>query len=173
MRRLVLVLAVVLALGAAAPVGAASTAITINRSSFSPSSVTVTEGDTVTWTNKDSQNHQVVADNGSFASPILKPGQKYTFVVGKTGFYRYHDALNPKVKGSITVKEAPVSLAVAVSEPIVSYGDTTMLSGTVSNGREGLTLTVYSQPYPQASYSQLTTVLTTAGGAWSLILKPS
>ena len=34
-------------------------------------------------------------------------------------------------------------------------------------------MTIYQQPYPQTSFAELTTVLTTTNGAWNVVLSPS
>ena len=72
-----------------------------------PKNLTVTYGDVVTWTNADKVNHQVVANNGTFASGVLKPGQSYSFTTKTAGKYNYHDALKPLLTGSLTIKGPP------------------------------------------------------------------
>ena len=82
MRKLILALAAVLTLAVAGPAGAATTkVVNIYGSTFSPKSATITEGDTVTWVNKDNANHQILADKGEFVSPILRPNQKPTIPI--------------------------------------------------------------------------------------------
>ncbi len=72
MRKLIGVMTILAALAIAGPAGAATRTVNIFASGFSPKSVTITEGDTVTWTNKDANaNHQVLASKGEFVSPIL------------------------------------------------------------------------------------------------------
>ena len=69
MRRLVVLLASLTALAVAAPAQSATINVRIAKTGFSPSSVRINFGDTVKWTNTDTANHQVVANNGLFASP--------------------------------------------------------------------------------------------------------
>src|SRR3954447_848012 len=109
MRKLILALAAVAALAVAGPAGAATTRTVNIYSYFSPKSVTITEGDTVTWVNRDNANHQVLESNGRFVSAILRPGQKYSFTFNAAGTYRYKDELYPKMTGTITVKGAPAT----------------------------------------------------------------
>ena len=102
MRKLFLALAAVAALAFAGQAGAASNAtktIKIFGYGFSPSSATVTEGDTVRWVNRDNASHQVLAAKGSFVSPILKPNQSYSFTFKVAGTYTYSDELSPKHTG--------------------------------------------------------------------------
>ena len=82
MRKLILAFAAAAsALAVAGPAGAATTTISIYGSTFTPKNVTVTQGDTVTWVNRDNDTHQVLATGGQFASAILKQGQKYSFTL--------------------------------------------------------------------------------------------
>jgi plastocyanin len=174
MRKLILALAAVLALAVAGPAGAATTkTINVFGSTFSPASATITEGDTVTWVNKDNANHQVLADKGQFVSPILRPKQTYSFTFNAAGTYTYKDELNPKLKGTIKVNGLPPTLTLAVSSQYVVYGDKVTLSGVVSNHKGGESVTIYYQPYPQPNLIQKATVLTAADGSYSLIVSPA
>ena len=67
MRRFVphAVAVVALALVLVAPASAATTAVQIKSTGFSPASVTINENDSVKWTNTDTKNHQVVANSGA------------------------------------------------------------------------------------------------------------
>jgi plastocyanin len=170
-----LVAVAALAVGAApaTPSSTATKTVQILRSSFSPATVTIKTGDTIRWVNSDSRNHQVVSNNGSFVSPILGPGKVYTHRFNASGTYRYHDGLNAAVKGVVKVTGPPPAVTIGVSIPIIVYGQQVSLSGVVSTGDADENVTIYQQPYPQASFQQLTTVKTTTGGAWQYILSPS
>src|SRR5919202_6928616 len=177
MKRLLLPsVAVAALLVGAAPATPASTAtktVQIKRSAFSPSTVTIKTGDTVKWTNTDTHNHQVVSNNGSFVSPILGPGKSYAHRFTAAGTYRYHDGLNSAVRGVVKVTGPPPSVTIGASLPIIVYGQQVTLSGAVSSGNPNEKVTIYQQPYPQASFQELTTVLTTTGGVWQVVLSPS
>ena len=173
MRRLTLILAVFFgALAVAGPAGAATKTINIFGSGFSPSSTTITEGDTVTWVNKDNVNHQVLADRGQFVSPILRPKDSYSFSFKAPGTYTYKDELHPKLTGKIVVKGLPPTLTLLASAPIVTYGTQATISGVVSNHAAGEQVTIYYQPYPQPNLIERATVLTAAGGTFSFIVAP-
>lgn len=172
MRTLMLTLTAAAALAIASPAGAATKAVSIYGSGFRPSSITITEGDTVTWTNRDSHSHQVVADRGQFVSAILRSRQSYSFTFNAAGTYRYHDGLNPKLAAVAYVKGAPPTLTFAVSAPIVTFGQQVTISGTVSSKKSGELVTLFYQPYPQPSLIQQATVVTTAGGAFSYLARP-
>jgi plastocyanin len=172
MRKLILVLAAVLTLAVAGPAGAATKTINIYGSTFTPKSATITEGDTVTWVNKDNANHQILADKGQFVSPILRPGQKYSFRFNAAGTYTYKDELNRKLAGTVKVNGLPPTLTFAASSQYVVYGDKVTLSGAVSNHKGGESVTIYYQPYPQPNLIERATVLTAADGTFSFIVSP-
>jgi plastocyanin len=172
MRKLILALAAVLTLAVAGPAGAATKTINIFGSGFSPASATITEGDTVTWVNRDNANHQILADKGQFVSPILRPNQRYSFTFNAAGTYTYKDELNRKLAGTITVKGLPPTLTFAASSQYVVFGDKVTLSGTVSNHKAGESVTIYYQPYPQPNLIERVTLLTGTGGTFSFIVSP-
>lgn len=174
MKKLLLPLVAVAALVVgAAPATSESTAtktVQIKRTAFQPATETIKTGDAIRWVNSDTQNHQVVSNNGSFVSPILGPGKTYAHTFNAAGTYRYHDGLNAAVKGVIKVTGPPPAVSIGLNKPLVTYGESIVLSGTVSSGNANEKVTLYSEPYPQSSFAELTTVLTSAGGAWSYVL---
>jgi plastocyanin len=165
---------VVGALTLAAASAAATSTITIRSTGFSPSSVTINHGDRVTFKNSDKVDHQVVADNGSFASPILHASQSWTSgTLNTAGSYRYHDALHPSLAGRITVKGPPPAVTLALSIPIVNYGTQITLSGAVSSAAANESVELDQQPWGQASATQLAIVKTGPGGVYSFAVTPS
>jgi len=172
MRRLIVVLAAGAGLAAVAVAGAATVTVGIAKDGFRPAAVTITAGDTVTWRNRDTVPHQVVAENGSFASPVIAPGRAYSFTFRAAGTFRYRDALEPAERGRVVVRGAPPSVSIGVSAPIVRYGDQIHVQGQISNARAGQSVAIFTQPFGQASYSQLTVVTTTQGGFFDLLARP-
>jgi plastocyanin len=165
--------AIVAALALAASGAAASFTIEIKSTGFSPSTLTVNHGDKVTWHNADRTDHQVVADDGSFASPILHAGQSWTTTLNTAGTFRFHDALYPRHTGKLTVKGPPPSLTLALSEPIVDYGTQVTLSGAISTGASNESVELDEQPYGQPSPMQLAIVKTGPGGTFGFNVTPS
>jgi hypothetical protein len=136
--------------------------------------VTINHGDRVYFRNADKTDHQVVADNGSFASPILHANQSWTSgTLNTAGSYRYHDALHPSLAGRITVKGPPPAVTLALSIPIVNYGTQITLSGAVSSTAANESVELDQQPWGQASASQLAIVKTGPGGVYSFTVTPS
>jgi plastocyanin len=161
------------ALGASATGSAATVTVQIRSTAFSPSSFTVNHDDTVTWRNVDKIDHQVVADNGAFASPILHAGQSWSRKLTTAGTFRYHDALHPRLTGKVVVKGPPPSVSLALSAPIVYWGTPITISGVISTGAANQTVEISQQPYGQAGPSQLALVKTGAGGAFSYTVTPN
>jgi plastocyanin len=172
MRRLILLAVGSLALVLAAPASTATTTVQIKRSGFVPATVTINQDDAVTWTNVDTINHQVVANGGSFASPILTPGKTYTHTFRNGGTFRYHDSLHSSLRGTVTVRGAPDQVTLATSAPVVKFGTSITLSGTVSNKRTGETVTIVALPAGQTTKQVVATLQTTSGGAFSFTVTP-
>jgi plastocyanin len=172
MRRLILVLVALVGLTVAGPATAATRTVNIYGSSFSPKSVTITEGDTVRWVNRDNVNHQILADKGQFVSPILRPNQTFSFTFRAAGTYTYKDELHPKITGTIVVKGAPPTLTLTASTGMVVFADKVTLSGVVSNHQPNEQVTIFYQPYPQPNPIQRAVVLTGAGGVFSFVVAP-
>jgi plastocyanin len=162
------------ALALAATGAAATSTVTIKSTGFSPSSLTVNHGDKVTFKNTDKADHQVVADNGSFASPILHANQSWTTAsLNTAGNFRYHDALHPSRAGRVIVKGPPPAVTLSLSLPIVDYGTPTTLTGVVSSAAANESVELDQQPWGQASPTQLAIVKTGTGGAYSFNVVPS
>jgi len=83
---------------------AGESAVEIANFAFSPDSVEVAAGSTVTWTNNDSTAHTVTADDGSFDSGNLDSGATFSQKFDTPGTYTYHCAIHPNMTGTITVK---------------------------------------------------------------------
>jgi len=176
MRTVVLAAAVVLGLavtGASQPASQATKAVAIRATGFSPTTVTIATGDAVKWTNRDTKNHQVVANNGSFASAVIRPGRSYSHRFNTAGTFGYRDALHPSLTGKVVVKGPPPAVTIGTATPIIDYGQTTHISGAVSSGKAGETVTVWAQPYGTVSPVQVETLLTAANGVWDLVVKPT
>ena len=172
MRRVIWLAVAALVLVLAAPAASATTTVQIKRTGFAPASVTINQNDSVTWTNTDTTNHQVVANGGSFASPILGPGKSWTREFNHGGTFHYHDSLHPSLKGTVVVRGAPDQVTLAASVPVVKFGGTVTLTGTVSNKKAGETVTIVQLPYGQTTKQVVATLQTTANGAFSYTAAP-
>jgi plastocyanin len=162
------------ALVVAAAGAAATSTILIKSTAFSPASITINHGDRLNFKNTDKVDHQVVADDGSFASPILHANQSWTSAaLNVAATIHYHDALHPKLTGKVTVKGPPPAVTLALSLPIVDYGTPITLSGAISSAAANESVELDQQPFGQASPTQIAIVKTGAGGTYSFNVTPS
>jgi plastocyanin len=144
--------------------------VDITQDGFTPKTVTIEFGDTVTWTNKDSGTHQVLADQLAFpTSPVLSQNQTYSYTFAKSGNFSYRDALHTNHRGTVVVR-AGVSLKAAPA--VISYGGSTTLSGVVSSLGAGETVNVDAKQCGATAFTRLVAVKSTANGAWSAPAKP-
>lgn len=81
--------------------GAASTAVAIEARDFNPNPVTVHVGDTVTWRNTSDDDHNV--RGGPVDSPVLHPGNTFSFTFTKAGTVDYVCDLHPMMQAKIVV----------------------------------------------------------------------
>jgi plastocyanin len=171
MKAMVLLVVSLLAATLAPSAFGATRTVDITRAGFVPDRLTIDAGDTVTWTNKDTTQHQVVADGGDFpASPVLQPNQAYSHRFLRSGSFGYRDAFVRNQRGRIIVRDG-VTLAAAAR--IARFGASTTLSGVVSNGQAGENVTVEAQACGSATFTRLGTATSAANGAWSLAVKPT
>jgi nitrite reductase (NO-forming) len=85
----------------------------LTDTAFQPNPVEVSVGDTVTWTNGDTQPHTVVSGengtpDGKFDSspnfnPLIVPGQTFSHTFTEAGQYPYYCALHPNMVGTVSV----------------------------------------------------------------------
>src|SRR5256714_3418222 len=155
-RILLLPLALLATLVVVASAGADTKTVQITKSGFTPTATTIAVGDTVTWHNADTANHQVVANDGSFASPVLKPSENFSFTFQKAGKVNYHDAQATTNKGSVTVNAPAASVTLSAAAQTVTYGNSTRLSGAVSNKLVNEPVTLPARPYGRGTQSLAT-----------------
>jgi len=86
--------------------GGTGTSVTIQDYAFSPQTLTVKVGDTVTWVNKDAAPHTVTAVGSSAldATPTglfdaqLSEGQTFSFTFDKAGTYEYECTIHKSMQ---------------------------------------------------------------------------
>jgi plastocyanin len=165
--------AAVLVLVLVGPAQAATVNVSIRNTTVTPASVTINFRDAVTWKNTTTGNRQIVANNGSFASPILAPGRSWTHQFTTSGSFYYHDAVRTGIKGVVHVKGPPPSVSAGLSEPIVSFGSPVTISGQISTHATGQSVAITAQAYGQPSPVVLATVVTGANGAFGYQTNPA
>jgi plastocyanin len=79
--------------------------VEIKNIAFSPATLTVANGTTVTWTNNDSTVHTVTFDNGPFASSgNFGQGQTYSVTFNQVGTFNYHCSIHPNMVAKVIVQ---------------------------------------------------------------------
>src|SRR5215207_4125854 len=87
----------------------------LTDTAYQPNPIQVSVGNTVTWTNNDSQPHTVTSgsngqpDNKFNSSPnfnpLLNPGQTFSFTFTEEGNYPYFCTLHPNMVGTVSVSQ--------------------------------------------------------------------
>jgi len=80
------------------------TTVKIDNFMFSPVTIEVERGTTVTWENKDDIPHVVASTTGKFKSKAIDTDGKYSFTFSEPGTYEYYCSVHPKMTGKIVVK---------------------------------------------------------------------
>jgi plastocyanin len=71
---------------------------------FSPMSMTVKVGSTLTWKNLDDEPHTVVNDAGLFRSAALDQNDTFQYKFDKPGVYKIFCGIHPNMRETITVQ---------------------------------------------------------------------
>ena len=83
-----------------------SAAIQIDNFHYSPPTLVVAPGTTVTWTNDDDSPHSVREKDGKFKSAALDTDDKFSQTFTAPGEYEYFCSIHPYMTGKIVVKPA-------------------------------------------------------------------
>ena len=85
--------------------GGGAAEVSMESIKFTPDSVSVSAGDTVTWTNNDTVGHDVTGDNFKSGKPgAMENGDTYENTFDKAGTFEYVCTVHPGMEGSVTVK---------------------------------------------------------------------
>lgn len=82
--------------------------VDIKEFAYSPATITVKKGTTVTWTNQDSVKHNVAPTdetNDFKASELLGKGESYSATFNTVGTFDYICTPHPYMKGKVVVTE--------------------------------------------------------------------
>jgi len=83
---------------------ASSAAVRIDNFSFTPPTLVVAPGTTVTWTNADDSPHTVREKDGKFKSAALDTDDTFTQTFTAPGEYQYFCSIHPYMTAKIVVK---------------------------------------------------------------------
>src|SRR3954454_10968484 len=84
---------------------------------FQPANLAIPVGSTVTWTNTGQRPHTITAEDGSFDSGRLDPGEQFSHTFTEPGTYSYHCGFHPEMIGTITVAAGAAPIGAATPTP--------------------------------------------------------
>jgi len=141
-----IVFAVVLAAGASPgtgpqPAAAASNTVTIQGFAFSPASLTVNVGDTVTWVNKDAGvQHSATSDTGvtpafdtnAFTGAADGSAASSAITFTTAGTFTYHCKVHPSMHGTIVVQAQATATTTTTTTATATTTTTTTTTTTAT-----------------------------------------
>jgi plastocyanin len=82
----------------------ATNEIKIDNFSFTPQTVEIAAGTTITWTNHDDVPHNVVSTDKIFKSKTMDTDEKFSYTFSKPGTYKYFCSIHPRMTATVVVK---------------------------------------------------------------------
>jgi plastocyanin len=79
-------------------------AVGIKDFTYSPATLTVPVGATVTWINHDEEPHTITSAAGAFGSAGLSHEETFARTFTDRGTYQYFCALHPRMRATVIVK---------------------------------------------------------------------
>jgi plastocyanin len=81
----------------------AAETVVIKNFAFSPQVLTIHAGTTVVWVNEDSTAHSVIGKQGTFRSPKLVAGAKFSRTFDQAGTFDYACGFHPSMTAKVVV----------------------------------------------------------------------
>ena len=76
----------------------------MQNTTFVPATKTIKVGTTITWTNKDTDTHDVKSSSGVFSSPSMNLNATFSYTFSTAGTYNYSCAFHAGMDGTIIVQ---------------------------------------------------------------------
>ena len=111
--RVILVALLLVAVTPMTPAQAQAIPIDMSGYAFHPAMLTITVGETVTWTNHDQAPHDVTTTSAPVAlhSSTLAKGALWSYTFTTPGTYRYICSIHPDMTATLVVRPAPTPVA--------------------------------------------------------------
>jgi plastocyanin len=179
-KRLVPLVAVAALATAGAAPGAATKTVTISKTGYAPTAVSITTGDAVLFKNSDTVAHTVNFNSTAglhctAAVPLaIAAGASASCTFSNAGKFRFSDPASNKksFRGTVTVT-APLVSSLTVAPKTVVYGSKSKLAGKLASGQSGQALQIHALACGDTKSTLVATVTTTANGAFSYEAQPS
>ncbi len=78
--------------------------VAISGYAFSPASMTVPKGTTVTWQNGDAVTHTATSNSGAWDTGAIAAGGNAMITFSNSGTFAYHCTIHPMMTGTIVVQ---------------------------------------------------------------------
>lgn len=110
---------------------AQTTGVTIQNYAFTPPTISVPVGATVTWVNNDPVAHTASSDTGVWDSGVIQPGASYSHTFTQAGTFTYHCRIHPSMMGVVMVgvSQQAGTPTVTVMPSVVVAGSRALVSG--------------------------------------------
>jgi plastocyanin len=85
----------------------AAVSVSMQNDLYAPDAITIAAGTTVVWSNDDTatgEDHDVIAEDGSFASETFGVGGTFAYTFTSPGEYRYYCDLHEGMYGVVYVQ---------------------------------------------------------------------
>jgi plastocyanin len=116
------ILLLVLSVGVALADSTVSIKEANERYAFTPKTITIALGETVTWTNDSDAAHTVDADDGSFEHGKFTNGQSVSQKFISVGTVAYHCDIHPYMHGTVVVLAAGLTPPATDTDPTAAAG---------------------------------------------------
>ncbi|KAI8318582.1 copper binding protein, plastocyanin/azurin family [Martensiomyces pterosporus] len=77
--------------------------VVIQNFAYSPGTLTISSGDTVTWINNDQVAHTVTSSSNAFDSGSVGPGESFSYAFTTQGTFQYLCTIHPRMTGTVIV----------------------------------------------------------------------
>jgi plastocyanin len=78
--------------------------VSIANFAFTPGEITITPGESVTWTNDDGAPHGLEFRDGATGTDLLLPGASFSRRFDRPGTYDYNCSVHPYMTGRVVVR---------------------------------------------------------------------
>jgi plastocyanin len=123
------------AVGAAPARAASGVSVSVANMAFTPASVTLAVGQTVTWTFPDSMAHTTTSNQGFWDSGTKLNGATYTRAFTSAGTFTYHCSIHSTMRGTVRVS------VTASGSPGAGW----KLRWSTTKGKDGITFDVQTR----------------------------
>ena len=164
--------------GLARPAATASQTVTISKTGYKPTAVSIFTGEAVTFANSDTASHTVTFKTTTGvkcpAVPlVVAAGQSATCTFSTAGKYNFSDPAGKgkTFRGTVTVA-TPLATSLALTPKTVPYGRKVALTGVLASKQSGQVLQVLALQCGANGPTKLANVTTTTGGAFTYQAQP-